>query len=69
MSLIGTCADCGESARLHFTPYGDESRPTVCARCKHHRKELAHDYRAERRHDPTPPHVGPYREEVGEGSE
>lgn len=58
MTLIGECADCGADAPLRFKPIkpiGDQSRPTVCARCHDLRQEIAaeHTRDIDPRRDPS----------------
>jgi len=46
--MIGECADCGRSAKLHWipdpAPFRDApTQPTVCADCKARRERLLRD--------------------------
>lgn len=43
MSLFGSCEDCGSAARLRHkpdVPLDEQSRPSVCARCRDQREEI-----------------------------
>lgn len=47
MTLIGPCSDCGASRRLWYkpgTPVSNQSRPSVCARCRDQREARATTY-------------------------
>lgn len=46
MSLFGSCEDCGSAARLRHkpdVPLDEQSRPSVCARCRDKREEILRD--------------------------
>lgn len=69
MSLFGTCEDCGEGAHLRYkpdVPMDDQSRPSICDRCRHRREEMMHEARDDR---PVGPHVDPVPEEYQEGDD
>ena len=53
MSLIGVCSDCGRGAQLRYKPdvsIDQQSRPSVCARCRDLREELVMDHVREVEH-------------------
>jgi len=44
--MIGECEDCGEAASLRFkpcVPMDQQSRPSICNRCRWDREELAQE--------------------------
>lgn len=50
MSLFGNCEDCGEGAQLRYkpdVPLSEQSRPSVCWRCRDRREQLLEEQRRE----------------------
>lgn len=46
MSLFGSCDDCDRARQLRYkpdVPLDEQSRPSVCARCRDKREELLRD--------------------------
>jgi len=46
MSLLGECTDCGSVAPLRYkpsVPLDNQTRPSLCGRCRDRREELAHE--------------------------
>jgi len=53
MGLIGDCEDCGEPAQLQYkpaVPIENQSRPSVCPRCKDEREYRAGMHERDMRH-------------------
>jgi len=66
VTLHGKCEDCGRLAPLRYKPdpVTNESRPSVCDRCREQREFMLEEQMRDER--PVPHHIPPVPEDGGD---